>query len=263
MARSMGTMHSLAEAMPGLRERLAAIRETARRQAIERHGWPDTINCPSCGDTGTLPGTGAAGPPRFCGCEVGQERETLHRRAVAWDGLVPRRVRDYRLDTAPDAAATARVREWLAGDPWDTGRNLVLMGAPGTGKTGLAVAALHVAHMAGRRVCAVNVVEWLDLMRPSGDPARQRLAEDTLRRAERATVLLLDDLGADKPSDWVRERVYAIVDHRHNRLVPTVVTTNLPRADLGAAYGERTIDRLFQSSANVAMGGANLRRVAR
>lgn len=250
---------AMADAMPALLDRLTAIRATARQRAIERHGWPDTISCPSCGDTGVIPGNAVL----FCGCEVGQERETLHRRAVAWDALMPRRVRDYRLDTAPDRDAARRVRDWLAGDPWDTGTNLVLMGKPGTGKTGLGIAALHVAHMAGRRVCAVNVVEWLDLMRPTNDPARQELAETTLRKAERATVLLLDDLGADKPSDWVRERVYAIVDHRHNRMLPTVVTTNLPRADLNAAYGERTIDRVFMASVNVAMAGENLRRVTR
>lgn len=255
------TMIRLVEGAPDFLAKLDEKRRALKAEAIRRNGWSESISCPGCGDTGVMPGTGAA--LRYCGCEVGEEKRLLHSRAESWDARMPRRVREFRLDTAPDQEAAKKVRRWLALGPWETGQNLVLVGPPGTGKTGLGVGALHVVHMAGKSAAMVNVVEWLDLMRPTDDPTRASEAERLTRAAQGATVLLFDDLGADKPSQWVRERVYAVVNRRYEQGRPTIVTTNLTRAELSDSYGERTIDRLFETASGIAMAGQNLRRIPR
>jgi DNA replication protein DnaC len=59
-------------------------------------------------------------------------------------------------------------------------------------------------------------------------------------------LLHLDDLGAEKRTDWVLEQLYAIVDRRYEERRAMVVTTNLDTDDLREQIGERTVSRLLQ-----------------
>ena len=247
-------------ALPIDLDSIRATRDRMRQEAIDRYGWPETISCHGCGDTGIVPDDDPR-TIRYCFCEAGRERAELAAREQGWATLMPVRVRGFRLDTAPDQQAARYVREWLATEPWATGANLLVNGPPGTGKTGLAVGALHVVHMTGRRVAMVNVVDWLDLMRPTDDKGQQAEAQRVQSVAERCSLLLLDDLGADKPSEWVRTRVYQIVNHRYENRRPILLTTNCTRQELNDMYGQRVIDRLMEPpSTGYTMRGANLRR---
>ena len=59
-------------------------------------------------------------------------------------------------------------------------------------------------------------------------------------------LLHIDDLGAEKRSDWVLEQLYAIVDERYGSQRAMVVTTNLPETDLEEQIGQRTVSRLVE-----------------
>ena len=59
-------------------------------------------------------------------------------------------------------------------------------------------------------------------------------------------LLQIDDLGAEKRSDWVLEQLYAIVDERYAANRSIVVTTNLDLTQLEAQIGERTVSRLAE-----------------
>ena len=69
-------------------------------------------------------------------------------------------------------------------------------------------------------------------------------AEDILGLCKETPVLFLDDLGAEKPTDWVREQLYDLIDERYNARLPIHITTNLSIDRLAGVLGERIADRL-------------------
>lgn len=231
-------------------------RREQRAQLLAKYGWPDTVNCAWCGDFGIPPDkTG------FCSCVAGERLNTARLRREDWERRIPRRCWDFTLDTAPDRAATAKVEAWLDANPFATATNLLLAGEPGTGKTGLAIAALRRVHDNGiYTVRFANVPDWLELMRPSEFPERRAEAEQIRRACERCGLLCLDDLGAEKPSEWVTSQIYAIINVRYDAGLPVIVTTNATRRDLAAMYGDRVVDRIVERAEMVGMDGLNLRR---
>lgn len=138
------------------------------------------------------------------------------------------------------------------------GRNLVLIGPTGTGKTHAAIAVAREAHAKGLSVVVLPVVELLDLLRPTGGGD-----EHAMRRLMDVDRLVLDDLGAEKATDWTQERMYALVNRRWLEERPTIVTTNLEPEVLRTeeqGVGERLFSRLAGSGAVVLrLSGADRR----
>ncbi len=122
------------------------------------------------------------------------------------------------------------------------GRNVVLSGPTGVGKTRLAIAACRQAHYDGLEVRVFSVVRLLDLLRPGGPDGAMSDLVDVDR-------LIVDDLGMEKPSDWTAERLGALLDARWSDERPTVVTTNLERAALEAHLGAWAFSRLVGDDA--------------
>lgn len=115
--------------------------------------------------------------------------------------------------------------------------NLVLAGPVGTGKTHAAYAIGNDLSAEGTWCQAVTVVDLLAALRPDGDPSLARAVQS-------CQVLVLDDLGAGKASEWAIEQMTALLDLRVREGRRTVVTTNVPEPDLEAAWGGRFMDRL-------------------
>jgi DNA replication protein DnaC len=109
---------------------------------------------------------------------------------------------------------------------------------------------------AGPWLIFTRVTDLLDDLRP-GDDSRQRV-----RDCQNARLLVLDDIGAEKASEWTAERLYTIVDHRYANCLPLIVTSNLPPSKLADQTGERTASRLAEMCEVVAMTGTDRRRPA-
>lgn len=113
----------------------------------------------------------------------------------------------------------------------DTGRGLWFDGPVGTGKTSLAILVAKAAKDAGRSYAVYPVPRLLAEIKRTFD----RDASDTylgfFRRLCTVDVLVLDDLGAEKQTEWVLEQLYSIVNERWQDRRSIVVTTNLPDAD--------------------------------
>ena len=129
----------------------------------------------------------------------------------------------------------------------DEGASLWLTGDVGTGKTTLAMAVSAAAAHAGRSVAIYSLPRLLARIRRTYDADS---GEDSyLAFFERLTsvdLLHIDDLGAEKRSDWVLEQLYAIVDERYGSERSMVVTTNLPETELEEQIGQRTVSRLVE-----------------
>jgi DNA replication protein DnaC len=142
---------------------------------------------------------------------------------------------------------------------------LVLRGPRGTGKTHLMEAVGREMLARGKRVRYERVSTLLARMRSAYNSEQQGILEEgNTQYRNLVELLMLDDLGAEKPSDWVREQLYRLIDERYgvNRLL--IVSTNESYEGLADNLGERIASRLFDTNsgkvAQVTMTCSDYRR---
>lgn len=211
-----------------------------------------------------------AGP---CGeCERGQivlehQREE-RRRDRRMDLLrdLPPRCQTFSLATFPYPRLPAYRTFTRFLEAWDERRGLMLVGSYGTGKTGLVAAGLRVvAERWDETTHRLRFLTGPDLMAflrkgfdagPKGESYEQRLYE--LRTVR---LLVIDDLGAERPTDWVQEQIFAIVNHRYEHELPTWATTNYGLDELAERINPRVLERLLENAEVIDFAGhPNLRR---
>lgn len=105
---------------------------------------------------------------------------------------------------------------------------LYLHGGPGTGKTYTGVLAALFSIVSGRSALYVNVPELLDMLRPG----REDDGKQWLSMCRKADLLVLDDIGQEKGSAWVSEKLYLIINNRYRECKKTVFTSNFSLDDL-------------------------------
>jgi hypothetical protein len=104
----------------------------------------------------------------------------------------------------------------------------------------------------------VTVPELLDNMRGTYN-APGRDIDQWMDSVKNAELLLLDDLGAERANDWVRERIFVIVNHRYREELPTIFTSNIGPRDLAAQLGERTASRIIAMCDWISLEGEDYR----
>jgi DNA replication protein DnaC len=107
-----------------------------------------------------------------------------------------------------------------------TEKGLLLIGPSGVGKTHLAVAALKDLVRRGHGGLFCDYRELLKEIQGSYNPASESTEMKILEPIRGAEILVLDDLGASKPSDWVRDIVGIVLNARYNENRTTIITTN-------------------------------------
>jgi len=139
-----------------------------------------------------------------------------------------------------------------------TGPSLLVVGPTGTGKSHQAYGAIRALAVSGVR-CVWRIAAAADIYaslrpRPNVD------SEEVFDRLASAQLLVVDDLGAAKSSEWVEEINYRLINHRYEHQLPTLITTNVLPRDLGAGLGERVASRLVEMTSRVTIKGADRRR---
>jgi DNA replication protein DnaC len=138
------------------------------------------------------------------------------------------------------------------------GPSLLMAGVVGAGKTHQAYGAIRSLVQAGVGVRwrATTAADLYAELRPHPGADSER----TLAAYSRVPVLILDDLGAAKASEWVEEQTYRLINRRYNLMLPTLITSNLPIRELKAYLGDRVTSRLAQMTTRVEFTPVDRRR---
>ena len=150
---------------------------------------------------------------------------------------IPKRFRSgfetYDERTAQCAALRRRALTWAdAFDPRDPAKGLALTGVTGSGKTHLAAA---IARRLVERGCSAvwaNTVELFMRIRSTYGRDSDQSEEDLIDDLVQPDLLVLDDLGVERPSAWALERLYAILNRRHEDCKAILVTSNYDGKEL-------------------------------
>ena len=224
--------------------------------------------CPTCEDTGWKPVT-VDGVRRVVRCECWQQSQS-HR--LFEDARIPPRYRrcdfenfqvypqNEKLANAADA-----VRRFAHSFP-NVSKGVCLIGPHGIGKTHLAVAALRVALARGYQGVFYEVSDLLRLIRSTYNPVTKTAEMDILQPLLTAQLLILDDVGKEKTSEWVEETMTFIVNSRYNQRLITIFTSNYDDTpDLEALdslrirVGSRMYSRMHEMCEFIDYGGADYR----
>lgn len=175
--------------------------------------------------------------------------EALERKLAA-SGLMPR----YMHATHPRAREVVS-RLLDGGGVW-------IHGPVGTGKTTLASAAARIIVESGRSLRIASMGRILDEIKAG-------FADDTdpLPTYAGVPMLMLDDLGKESPTDFALERLFALVDQRYSRMLPTLVTTQYAPQVLGHRLSKNgeldtaiaVVSRLRQNALMIELKGPDKR----
>jgi len=248
-------------------------------------------DCPLCKGTGWKLVARKEGAPgnMAVACECGMEERA---KTVMERARIPKRYEHCDFESFSTDIGTAQQQQSLKHaklqvegflrDYPATEQGLLLAGPSGVGKTHLAVAALKELIHRGHGGLFCDYRELLKEIQASYNAASESTEMGILEPIRAAEVLILDDLGASKPSDWVRDIVSIVLNARYNEKRTTIITTNyvdnpqsegeatrLPSGKLVAAIkedsleqriGSRMRSRLYEMCRTVDIGASDFRR---
>lgn len=132
------------------------------------------------------------------------------------------------------------------------GLGLLIHGEPGNGKTYLSSSIANELLSKGTPVICVSVDGLLSRIKETYSKWGQQAEQDIIRGLQNADLLIIDDLGTEKSSDWSISTIYNIIDGRYRQRLPLIITTNLKinsdeiNGELADRYGRRTEDRILE-----------------
>jgi len=234
----------------------------ARSEAFRDQACPLAV----CDGSGWILGPEDVARP--CECREGRLKKG---RSKGVASVIPPRYRGVSFDRPPVSdmerdlktkGAVTDVRAFVEGldERVDEGRGLWLFGDTGTGKTTLAMLISKAAIERGRSVAIYSLPKLLARIRQTYDS--EPGGDSYLSFFERLTsvdLLHIDDLGAEKRSDWVLEQLYALINERYEAQRSMLITTNLAHEELEDQIGVRTVSRLNQMCDEVSLFGGDRR----
>jgi DNA replication protein DnaC len=226
---------------------------------------PQPDKCPQCNSTGWIP-LGDSLRVEACGCQG-----DLRRRQRVAAASIPRRyshctLDSFRTHTTTLKNARTRVQEFVDLWPNTHGRGLLLVGPCGGGKTHLAVAAISEIISTNKpgRLLFNNFQDLIQEIQASFDSEAAASKSEIMRPLLEVDLLVLDELGSQKPTTFVQDILYYVINTRYNDERTTIFTTNYPdtpadarEEGLSQRIGTRLRSRLYEMAQIVNFAGAD------
>lgn len=235
-----------------------------RVKAMESLEGPDpqpNYGCPDCQDTGwiTVVRGGLSGA-KPCGCVKERELAGLLDRAEIPECYFDSDLLNFETGD-PGLERMLSQAKTYAANFTPASRGMLITGYPGTGKTHLAVGIIKVLIARGFACRFVYCQNLLEKMKASYTPDNPDGDAELYWRIIEEPVLLLDDIGSSRITEWTQDTMCQILTHRCNAKLPTIMTTNVPderqlvggsaplgikQATLREVIGDRARSRLFE-----------------
>ena len=141
----------------------------------------------------------------------------------------------------------------------ETRRGIYIHGGVGTGKTHVAYALFKEA---GERKIACGLYNTTEMFREFRNDIRKSDNEVVGMEEillENRGLVIFDDIGAEKLTDWVSETFYLIINRRYEEMLPTIFTSNLDIAQLAERIGDRTVSRIVEMCDIIKLDGKDRR----
>ena len=176
---------------------------------------------------------------------------------------IGRRFEESDISTLKDKLA-ALANDYV--DNWPTmqkkGKGLYFWGNVGSGKTYTAVAIAKA--IMDRYITETMYFSFTDLMgRVRSSYHDDDKTEDLLERARTCELLVIDDLGLEKATEWVVEQLYLIVNSRYEAMLPMIITSNQSPEDLGDMHNAQISSRILEMCQTIKFSGADRRTADR
>lgn len=161
------------------------------------------------------------------------------------------------MNTAPKRFQGARAEDVPEGirTLFDAGKSLYIHGDVGLGKTHFAYGLA--ASREGSLVC--NTTELLSEMRQDINRSAQDKRNWDHHLMKSPALVVLDDVGSEKLSDWVVEAFYLIINKRYLDMLPTIITSNHSIGELAQRIGDRTASRIAEMCEVIELKGEDRR----
>jgi DNA replication protein DnaC len=203
---------------------------------------PGAEVCPACKGFGVL--ETPEGRVITCRCRAAGLAEARMRAAEIPERYLNCKVENY--DLKRPGASQSHMRASLIArkfiEEWKTrDRGLMFVGPVGVGKTHLSVAILKtLIEDWGVRGLFCDFSDLLERIQATFSRTNPDSADDVLAPYRDAELLVLDELGARRPTDWVRDVLYGLINTRYNRQRLTIVTSNY--SDAPVRQGEEKLE---------------------
>ena len=119
---------------------------------------------------------------------------------------------------------------------------LIFQGVNGCGKTHLAAAIANYCIAHGKPVFFVVVPDLLDHLRSTFSPESKMSYDEFFEQVKTAHLLILDDFGQQSATPWSQEKLYQLINHRYNAMLPTVITTCASLEEIEVRFSSRMVD---------------------
>lgn len=186
---------------------------------------------------------------------LARRKATALNELLIGSGITPR-FADCTLDNFTTGAVLEKVRALTTcqsyvdqfEENYRAGRSLILSGNIGTGKTHLASGIVQqVIRKFGAVAHIVSAAEIIRIAKGAMVRGAEYTERDVINELAGLDLLVIDEIGAQKGSEYELGLLHEVIDRRYQLVRPTVVVSNLPASTLGQFIGDRALDRLRQN----------------
>lgn len=190
-----------------------------------------------------------------CGCIVDKDSLSISFELLQDLGLSEAMLRKYKIeDWQEDTLKFNNLVNWVTDKSDALPRWVYIHGEVGAGKTFIAVLILLLGVLKEKSGLFCSVAELMEGLRPESEERNE-----LRKKVKEVDILVLDDIGKEKVSVWVREQLHIIVDYRYRNGLMTVFTSNIPVEKVKINLSEAIYSRIKGEADLVKLGGEDKR----